>query len=99
MLSAKAPSPNNLSHLSRDKGYRFRPQDPDMEFITNLISKSGFEIHEIQEKILDLSNNTVNIAYGTIYNWQMGKTRRPQNFTLTWVARALGYERDWKRIK
>jgi len=98
MLNTKS-STNNLTYLSRDKGYRFKTQDPDLEFITNLITKSNLNISDILEKILDLSNNSVYISYSTILNWQNGKTRRPQNFTLTWIARALGYEKNWKRIK
>jgi len=97
MIIAKRP--NNLVHLHRDRGYRFQNRDPDMDFICNLISKSGLSIGDIVEAVLDASNNSVYIGYSTIDNWLNGKTRRPQNFTLHWVSHALGYEREWRKFR
>jgi hypothetical protein len=45
-----------------------------------------------------LSHGQVRTAHGTVDNWLSGKTRRPQNFTLTWVGYALGYVREWKKV-
>lgn len=89
---------HRLDHLHRDRGYRFRDRDPDMEELCDLIEKSGLSVGDIIERVLDQSSNRVSISYTTISNWLSGKTRRPQNFTMTWVARALGYERKWRRL-
>jgi len=86
---------NNLAHLRRDRGYRFTDRDPDMEWLCDIIEKSGLHVDEITQRILDVSNKSITISPSTINNWLNGKTRRPQNFTLTWVAHALGYERQW----
>lgn len=39
---------------------------------------------------------TGRVSFGS--NWLAGDVRRPQNYTLSWVARALGYERRFVRI-
>lgn len=92
---------NRLEHVHRDRGYRFSDRDPVIEEITNIITKSGLNVGDILERVLDVSDNSVHISYSTINNWLNGKTRRPQNFTVTWVARALGYERRfvWTKPK
>lgn len=89
------PKPHNLNFLDRDRGYRFQDRDPDMEFICNIIEKQEIAIGDIIDAVLDLSNNTVDISYGTILRWLNGKTRKPTNYYLTWVARALGVERSF----
>lgn len=91
--------PNKLQHLHRDRGYRFTDdRDPDMEWITREIDKSGLSISELLEAVLDVSDGAAHVSYGTILNWLNGTTKRPQNFTLTVVARALGYDREFRKI-
>ncbi len=90
--------PNNIVHLNRDRGYRFIDRDKDLEWICNEITRSGLSVGDILEKILDISNNSVHISYACVNNWLNGTTKRPQNFTLTWVANALGYSRGWTKI-
>lgn len=89
---------NNLHYLHRDRGYRFKDRDSDMEELCDLISKSGLSIGDILERVLDKSNGSVHISYATISNWLGGKTRRPQNFTMYWVGYALGFERKWRKF-
>lgn len=89
---------NRLDRLHRDRGYRFSDRDPDMEWICQVIEKSGLSIPDVIEAVLDVSGDSVFISYGCIARWLNGSTRRPQNFTLTWVARGLGYDRDWKTV-
>lgn len=89
------PRPHNLNNLNRDRGYRFQDRDPDMEFICDIIDKQEIAIGDIIEAVLDLSNNTVDISYGTILRWLNGKTRKPSNYYLTWVSRAIGVERQF----
>lgn len=98
MTRTKTPT-RNLAHIDRDRGYRFADRDPVLDEITRLITDSGLSIGDVIEKVLDASNNQVHLAYATIANWQSGKTRRPQNFTVTWVAHALGFRREFVRVK
>jgi hypothetical protein len=95
----KTATIHNLAHIKRDRGYRFQERDPDMEWICQLIMQSGKGISEVLEDVLDVSNNQVHISYGTIAKWLDGKTKRPQNFTLTWVALALGYQKNWLKTE
>lgn len=87
--------PNNLKHLSRDKGYRWKDADPDLIWIREKITLSGYSVNDILERVLDISNNSEWLSYSTINNIMSGKTRRPQNRTINLVARALGFERKW----
>jgi hypothetical protein len=97
--TARPLQPHNLVYLNRDRGYRFEDRDPDMEWLCDMIDKSGLSIGDIIERVLDASDNQVSVGYGTIANWLSGKTRRPQNFTMTWVSYALGYQRKWTSIE
>jgi hypothetical protein len=92
-----ATEPRNLVHLHRDRGYRFVEQDPALAEINRLITDSGLSITEICLRVRRLT--FYGISPQTISNWQSGKVRRPQNWTLTWVARALGYRRTFTKIK
>lgn len=68
-------------------------RDPDLAWLCEQIHSSGLKTWEIVERVANLSNGSVWISDTTIDNWLKGKTRRPQNWTLTWVSRALGFER------
>lgn len=88
--------PNNLAYLHRDRGYRWSGDvDADLDFIRQIIFKSGKSIGEILDDVYDASQGRVIIAHSTIAKWLDGTTRRPRNWTLHWVALALGYERQW----
>lgn len=89
---------HNLSHVRRDRGYRFTDRDPDMEYISNLVTRSELSVTGICEKVARISGGAYRISEATINNWMNGKTKRPQNFTLSWVAHALGYERRWTKL-
>lgn len=86
---------HKLNHLSRDRGYRFTDRDPDMEWICDLIDKSGMDIGEVIEAVLDVSGNQVHVSYSMIAKWLNGTTKRPRNYSIAWVSRGLGYERKW----
>jgi hypothetical protein len=92
------PRANNLHHIHRDRGYRFADHDEDLIFIANLISKSGKSAAEIARDVAKLSYGVYIPSPSTLDNWLNGKTKKPQNFTLTWVAAALGFERKWRKI-
>ena len=92
-------APNNLIHLTRDRGYRFIDRDPILDEITRLISKSGLSLPEICDLVHKASHSIYRPSITTLSNWQNGTTRRPQNFTITWVAHALGYRRAFVPLR
>jgi hypothetical protein len=97
---AKTATVHRLEHLHRDRGYRHTDRDPDMEWICNIITQSGKDIGDVIESVLDVSGNQVHVSYSMIAKWMNGKTKKPRNFSITWVSRGLGYERKWtKNIK
>lgn len=84
--------------LPEDRGYRFADYDPILEEVRAAIRDSELTVSEILEKVLDASGNAVNLSYATVAHWLDGKTRRPQNYTLTWVLFAIGIERPLVRL-
>jgi hypothetical protein len=91
--------PTSLAVARRVQNYRFEDGiDPAMQELCDLIIQSGLSIHEITKRVRSVSSGQVNTGWGTIDNWLSGKTKRPQNFTMTWVGYALGFERAWKKI-
>lgn len=96
MAQARTPV-RRLEHVTRDRGYRFVDRDPAMVELCNLITDSGMSIPDIVEAVAKATSGTYKVSATTIANWQNGTTRRPQNYTLNWVAHALGYERKWTK--
>lgn len=64
----------NLSHLSRDTGYRWADRDPVLEFITKDITDSGWPLSYLAERS--------GVSVSTLSNWQKGKVKHPANFTV-----------------
>jgi transcriptional regulator with XRE-family HTH domain len=75
----------NLTHISRDIGYRFVDRDPILELVANAITDSGLSLKAIE--------NRCGVTSKTIAKWMNGGTRRPQNLTIEFVLRAIGYRR------
>lgn len=100
MKASAQQKPHNLVHLHRDRGYRFtdRDRDPVLEEICDLIDKSGLSAHAISELTAKSTGGALKIAEQTIAHWLNGTTRRPQNYTVTWVAHVLGYERRFIKL-
>jgi IS30 family transposase len=91
--------PTNLEIARRLKNYRFEDDvDPAMQELCDMIVQSGLSVQDIVKRVQSTSGGQVRVAHSTIDNWLSGKTRRPQNFTLTWVGYALGYVREWKKV-
>jgi IS30 family transposase len=88
---------NNLRVVERTSYYRWieGEADPDLRYICDLIIREGLSPSEIVDEVERISDGSVRISYMTIFNWLEGKTKRPQNRSLTWVGRALGLERRW----
>ena len=89
--------PNNLAFLHRDRGYRFIDRDPVLEEICTIITQSGKTPHEISE--LTAQSGGAKVAPQTIYKWLNGDTKKPQNFTVTWVGYVLGWKRGWAKLE
>jgi hypothetical protein len=91
--------PHNISRaLLKDTGYRWVDRDPVMEQICDIINQSGMSIHEICKQVSSISHGHANVSWNTIDNWLNGKTRKPSNWCVDWVAAACGYERIWRRL-
>lgn len=85
------PRVNTISHSQASKGYRFIEKDPVLERLVDLIEQSPLTYKEICD--------SSGVSWQTIRNWRTGKTKKPQNVTMDFVARAIGYRRgDWARI-
>lgn len=74
-----------MATLKCYKTYNFRDKDPRIDEIRTMVE----DRHASFEKIHTVSG----VATATLYNWFHGKTRRPQNATMTAVEQALGYRR------
>lgn len=89
---------NNVSPI-RDIGYRFKDRDADMDWICQQIIRSELSTYEISNIISRKTGSAYSVSPTTMNKWLNGTTKKPQNYTLTWVAYALGYEKTWGRLK
>lgn len=63
-----------------------------------IINQSEMSVPDIVKEVSRATGGAYNVGPTTIYNWLNGKTKRPQNYTMTWVGFALGVERKWTPI-
>jgi hypothetical protein len=84
--------PNFIPTTPKYYGYQWLDKDPDLEFIVGLIGESGLSPEDIEHETTALG---FKVSRFTILNWIYGSVRRPQNYTLTIVAMALGYTKQW----
>ena len=77
--------------LSPYRSYAFVDKDPVIDKIRTVVEDSRESYQEIHE--------ASGVSKATLYNWFMGKTRRPQYATINAVARALGHEFTLRRIQ
>jgi hypothetical protein len=96
-MKSPKPKPHNLLYLHRDRGYRFKDRDPVLEEICDIISKSGLSGFEISQLTASKAGG-FKVAPSTITKWLDGTTKKPQNFTVTWVGYVLGWRRGWTKI-
>jgi hypothetical protein len=85
MAKTKTTPARNLSHLNRDRGYRFTDRDPVLELVSRVITDSGLSLAAIEAKS--------GVCAPTLRKWMNGVTKRPQNATVDMVLRQLGYTR------
>lgn len=90
--------PNDLKAADKYQGYRWSDLvDNDLQFLREIIHDSGLSVPEIVTKVYERSGHFWMPHYTTIEKILNGKTQRPSNLTVTWIAYALGYERTFKR--
>lgn len=82
--------PNRISHSKTDKAYQHRDKDPVLVQVLNLLEESPLSVAEICR--------SSGVAASTLRAWREGATRRPQNVTIDFVLKAMGYERRIQRI-
>lgn len=85
-----------MSILEQLFSYNSDP-DPVLEDLRHMITASGLSSTQIADAILKLSH-VYKPSTTTIDNYCNGKTKRPQNFIVTWIGAALGYHRQWTRL-
>jgi hypothetical protein len=63
-----------------------------MDLIVGLIGESGLSPEDIEHETEKLGWK---VSRFTVLNWLYGSVKRPQNYTMTIVALALGYSKTW----
>lgn len=92
---------SNLNRIMRnqDRREKFQDQDTDVGRVAAMILESGMSTGEICRAVYEYSRHEWMPHYKTIDNLLEGKTRRPHNNTLKWIALTLGWRRVWQRIQ
>jgi hypothetical protein len=90
--ASKAKTPTNRLSQATNAGYRFREKDPDLDFVNGVIVASGKTPEWIEKETAKMGHK---VSAGCIVGWLYKGVRRPQNYTMTIVMEALGYERHW----
>jgi hypothetical protein len=67
-------------------------KDPELEFVTAAIRESGKTPEWIERETEKMGNKVSRYA---ILGWLHGGTKRPQNYTMTMVMRAIGWTKIW----
>lgn len=63
-----------------------------MDLIVGLIGESGLSPEDIERETEAMGHK---VSRYTIMGWLYKSVRRPQNYTMTIVALALGYSKTW----
>lgn len=93
--------PNNLQRAlsgAQAEG-KFIDVDPILDDIRGMITESGMTAGQVCNSVYQASDHKVNPHYQTIERWMDGKTKRPSNFLIDWVAFALGYHRPFVKVQ
>lgn len=92
---AQKPAPKRPNFIPSTPNYfkyQWLDRDPDMDLIVGLIGESGLSPEDIENETAALGWK---ISRYTIIGWLYGSVRRPQNYTMTVVAMALGWTKTW----
>jgi hypothetical protein len=93
-LGVKKPRVNQIPAVGQKHGYRGVDKDPDMDVIIGFINSSGMNPEQIEAATAKIARP---VSRYCINGWLFGTVKRPQNYTLTSVAMALGIERTWSK--
>ena len=99
LAQVKRPAPrrpNFIPSTPNYLGYNWIDKDPDMDLIVGLIGESGLSPEDIEHETEKLGHK---VSRYTIMGWLYKSVRRPQNYTMTIVALALGYSKTWAPIE
>ncbi len=69
--------------------YKTAEFDPELSEVIQIILNSGISKSGISQRC--------GVSTATLNAWLTGKTRRPQNITISFVAKACGFKRKWER--
>ena len=83
----RKPKVNIVSHSAASKGYRYEDKDPDMYAILYLMDQSGYEDAWFVQK--------TGLTHSTLYNWRMGRTKRPSLSSKRIILRVLNVTRRY----
>ena len=92
-----APAPKRANFIPSTPnyfGYNWIDKDPDMEFIVGILGESGLSPEDVEEETAKLGHK---VSRYTIIGWLYGSVRRPQNYTMTIVALACGWTKQWSQ--
>src|SRR6185437_5874266 len=68
-------------------GYRFKDKDPAIDAFRAALERSGLSLAQVSTRS--------NVSLTTLYNWDYGKTKKPQHATLSAAMEACGYKEVW----
>ena len=89
--TAKKHFGNVIQLPSYASAYRRTAHDPDLGEALHCMEQSGLSVKGVAFR--------TGISESCLRNWMRGKTKRPQNITISFVLRACGFERRIVRIK
>jgi hypothetical protein len=77
--------------------YRFKDKDPSIDQTRTLFEDVFGE--RVNNKMFAKVEESGGPSVGCMVGWFFGKTRRPKNETLEAAGRAIGYRRQWVKMK
>lgn len=81
----------NVVQFQQNSGYRWIDKDPIIDEILHLCKLDGRSLSAIAINAF--------LSPTTLHNWDKGKTRKPNNVSIDFTLRALGYERRIVKIE
>lgn len=74
------------------KSYMFRSKDPAIDELRTVLQTAFGKLDKKTYKEVEIAGGP---TAGTLREWFVGKTKRPQNATLEAAGRAVGMKRVW----
>jgi hypothetical protein len=70
--------------------------DPAVEELASLIQRSKLSDAQIAAKVGEHRHSRMSVS--TVTKIRELETKRPSNFTLTWIGWVLGFRREWRPL-